>query len=943
MKVGMKIATGIGIMVLIIGAVMLYIGVTLNQINTEMTTLSTEYMKKVEISNKIERTSHEIMYNIRGYGFTSNPEFLNEGLASFEQNEIYLNQAIELSNNSQYMQDAVASFEASKTALTNYKNLVGDTSESIARSDEARTNMLAAIDEYFANTYLYLDSQNQKIASELNAGASAADLSERLSKITYINNIIDYGSVARVSVLSALYNDDPSIFEEASASLANISAEIEQIRRITSQRDNLDQLDRIEESTSIYENSIIVLQTEMENLKALASQREVEGTTLIDNSIALANDGFLMTQELANGIQADVSRSVISMIVGLIVAIALGIAVNYVVITNITKSVKKMTVAANKLATGDVNVDVAYESRDEIGELSTAFENMINGIKDQSEIVRKIADGESGIVVDIRSEEDLLNLKLKEAVNNLATLQSQTEELTDAVEKGNLNKRGDEKILNGIWSDLIKGINNLIEAFVQPINVTNEYVTLIGNGDIPKPITDEYYGDFNNIKNSLNNCITSINNLVEDTNGLIEAAIEGNLDTRADVEKHNGKYKQIVKGINTTLDAVIEPVKEASEVLQEVAVGNLSVEVSGNYKGDHAVIKNALNDTIFSIQRYIREISEVLNKMSQGDLRVDIKSEFMGDFISLKESLNHIIYRFNEVLGEINVSSDQVASASRQVAQSSQALSQGSTEQASSVEEITASITEIAEQTKDNADNADRANLLSQKAMEDAIKGNEQMQEMVEAMKDINDSSVNISKIISVIDEIAFQTNILALNAAVEAARAGQYGKGFAVVAEEVRNLAARSANAAKETTVLIENSVQKVSNGTEIANGTAAALKEIVEGVKQSTDIVGDIAVASKEQADSLSQINEGINQISTVTQSNTATAEESAAASEEMTSQAEVLKDMVSKFNLKNLNGNKYASTSSYPKAKKQSASEDVYEEEIHINLDDVEFGKY
>jgi methyl-accepting chemotaxis protein len=349
--------------------------------------------------------------------------------------------------------------------------------------------------------------------------------------------------------------------------------------------------------------------------------------------------------------------------------------------------------------------------------------------------------------------------------------------------------------------------------------------------------------------------VESIQGLIDGVKRLEKAEMAGDLNYREEITKFEGGYRTIIEGFNKTLDAVLKPIQEADAVLQEVATGNLQTGVTGNYHGGHA---------------------------------------------ALKEAINTAIAAFGKVLGDIHAAAAQVASGSNQVSQGSQALSQGATEQAATMEEISASVTEIANQTKTNAANANKANEFAMLAKENAVKGNERMQEMVRAMDDINESSANISKIIKVIDEIAFQTNILALNAAVEAARAGQHGKGFAVVAEEVRNLAARSANAAKETTALIEGSISKVAAGARIANETAQALNEIVDGVTQTGSLVGEIAVASNEQATGIDQINQGIVQVSQVTQNNTATAEESAATTEELTAQAQMLQEMVGRFKL-------------------------------------------
>jgi len=527
-----------------------------------------------------------------------------------------------------------------------------------------------------------------------------------------------------------------------------------------------------------------------------------------------------------------------------------------------------------------------------IGPLNVAAEYVDRISK--GDIPPKITDTYNGDFNEIKNN---LNVCI-DAVNALV---SDANMLAQAAIAGKLDTRADANKHYGDFRNIVTGVNGTLDAVIGPLNVAAEYVDRISKGDIPPKITDTYNGDFNEIKNNLNVCIDAVNALVSDANMLAQAAIAGKLDTRADANKHYGDFRNIVTGVNGTLDAVILPVKEAAKVLTMMANGNLKARVTGDYKGDHAEIKNALNSTLDSIGSVIQEITYILNEMANSNLDVKTKIEYKGDFEEIKEALDLIIESLNDVLGDVNAATDQVASGSRQLSNSSMSLSQGATEQASSIEELTASIEEISAQTNQNAENANKAKTIAETAKSNAVQGNTQMQGMLKAMSDINESSNNISKIIKVIDEIAFQTNILALNAAVEAARAGKHGKGFAVVAEEVRNLAARSANAAKETTGMIEDSILKVADGTKIANETANALNSIVSGVSEAANLVSDIAVASNEQAIGVEQVNQGLMQISDVVQTTSATSEETAAASEELSGQAEMLKSKVMNFKLK------------------------------------------
>jgi methyl-accepting chemotaxis protein len=370
-------------------------------------------------------------------------------------------------------------------------------------------------------------------------------------------------------------------------------------------------------------------------------------------------------------------------------------------------------------------------------------------------------------------------------------------------------------------------------------------------------------------------------------------------DLQAAISKIFWKVVFVLLGITALSAAMIyllvrgisRPLNQTVEMINCLEQGILDKRLNMDRQDEIGQMGKAMNAFADNLQG---EILTAFDKLADGDLTFEAKG-------FIREPLAKTNAKLNEIMSQIQTAGEQISSGSAQVSDSSQSLSQGATEQASSLEEITSSMTEMSSQTKQNAENATQANQLSAQARDAAGKGNAQMKEMMTAMDEINASGQNISKIIKVIDEIAFQTNLLALNAAVEAARAGQHGKGFAVVAEEVRNLAARSAQAARETADLIEGSVEKAENGVGIAQRTAEALSEIVDGITKTTDLVGEIAAASNEQSQGIGQINQGLSQIESVTQQNTANAEESAAASEELASQAQHLSRMLQNFRLK------------------------------------------
>ena len=801
----------------------------------------------------------------------------------------------------------------------------------------------------------------------------------------------------RIIINESLGADNDSYMKTRIARVAEHKSSIYSINKSLENRWTEEQQDTVEQ----YNNAINRLFPMIDDLVAAVQKGDRQAAIAQYKSVnmetAFTNMEFCLNSLVAAQIysaktQADQNNQIESdslkwMVLVLILSFLLSIAVGVFISINISKPIKNLTSIANKLAMGEVDVYVGETSNDEVGILSKAFINMINNVNSQAECAQKIAAGDLNLHVDSRSENDVLSNSMILVIDTLNNMMLEVDYLLSEAKKDNYSATGDAEKFTGAYKNIVEGINNTVAAVREkiywyeaildsipfPISVTDiqRNVTFVN-----KPV-EEMLGSKRkemlgkqcsscwnaNICNTENCGIEKLENNQprtvfnhEDLNFQVDSSYLYNTSGQA---VGHIELIQDITARSRVLSYQKQEVDRLSKNLKLLAEGNLKLDLTVS-EGDKYTTEERSNFieinqnvslAIDSISDYIKDITHILNQMAEGNLNVSVASDYKGDFVEIKHSLNSIITSFNEVVNEINSSADQVSAGSRQVADGSQALSQGATEQASSIEELTASITEVAAQIKQNALSANEANQLSSKARSDASKGAEEMKEMLVSMENINEACKKIAKIIKVIDEIAFQTNILALNASVEAARAGQHGKGFSVVAEEVRNLAGRSANAAKETEIFIENSLVIVEEGTKKANKTSDALNTIVEGIQQASSIVEDISRASDEQANAITQINNGIEQVSRVVQTNSSTAEESAAASEELSNHANMLKDLVGRFIT---NKSTIVPDIFQDRVDSLFPSEDIQKESmteklpegltmVKINLGEDDFGKY
>lgn len=516
---------------------------------------------------------------------------------------------------------------------------------------------------------------------------------------------------------------------------------------------------------------------------------------------------FAMAQRL----QEKASRNMALVIV---VSIGLMIALSILIIRTTSRSVSMAVMGMGAIAKGDLSQRLTAISGDEMGVMVT---------------------------------------RVGEVSDTIGNLAGEVSELIEAVRAGRLSVRGDSGKFQGAYAELIGNVNELIDAFVEPIEVTANYVERIAAGDIPPLITATYHGEFNQIKENVNALVTALDQLTGQIGDITSAAQSGDMKKRGSTEGYSGVWQEVVVGINDTLDAVTDP---------------------------------------------IREVSRVMSAMAEGDLTVTIDSTFEGDFAQLMNDTGSTLSKLTDVIGKIQDSSDLVSSAANELSVGNQSLSKRTESQVSSLQRTAETMDMMTTTVRQNAENATQANSMAAQARGKAENGGEVVASAVHAMKEIDGSSKRISEIIGVIDEIAFQTNLLALNASVEAARAGEQGRGFAVVASEVRNLAGRSAVAAKEINELIQDSGQKVAEGSRLVDESGRTLEEIVEAIKNVSVVVGEIAEASQSQAAGIDEVSNAVRNMDQMNQENAALVEEATASSASMGDEAHNLTEMMSFF---------------------------------------------
>ena len=499
------------------------------------------------------------------------------------------------------------------------------------------------------------------------------------------------------------------------------------------------------------------------------------------------------------------------------------------------------------------------------------------------------------------NQRSYINQSIEQVRQNFNLLMDDVHTLSQAAEQGQLNIRVDVSRHQGEFQQIVAGFNQTLDAVVVPLQTTARYLDQMAAGHIPTQIEEHFVGDFNLMQTSLKHCTGAIHQLISDVHHLASAAQQGQLNTRVDVDAHAGDFQKIIQGINQTLDAVVSPLHVAADCVKRIAAGDIPAPIHNQYHGDFKVLINNLNTCILAVNRLVEDTRQIADEAQQGQLYslVDVTTH-AGDFREALQGSQEILQRMVAPIHTVKQAAETIHVAAAEIEKGNNDLSRRTETQANALQETSANLETLTSNIKQTAEHAQQASLQASQANQMALQGGEAFNALTTTMQGINETSAQIAQITSVIDSIAFQTNILALNAAVEAARAGEEGRGFAVVAGEVRNLAKRSAASAKEIKELIAASVTQTNASAKQVSQAGHTMHEIVHAVQQVSHSIQAISEASGQQSSGLEQIYASMTSIDETTQQNAALVEEAAAAAESMLEQVHTLVESVNQFKM-------------------------------------------
>ena len=675
------------------------------------------------------------------------------------------------------------------------------------------------------------------------------------------------------------------------------------------------------------------------NLDGAREWRSTTFSTGIANAVAVAtetanfatgqtfNYAFVVSVDQVNS----TNKSLI--ILSITVFIAL-ITVAFLIVAGITKPLAKAVSAAEGVAKGNMDVDLETNSKDEIGTLLHTFDDMVQQIK---------------------------------------SMIKDTNMLSSAAVAGKLEVRAETEHHQGAYKELIIGINQTLDAVIGPLNVTAEYVDRISKGDIPPKITDVYNGDFNEIKENLNGCIDAVGLLINEINLSINNALDGNFQYKANAKKHQGDYSRIMQGVNQLVEAFVEPLKVVGDFLHNASVGSEDIKkITQEYKGDFNLMKNSMNrlhDVLFTVLGELARVAEeakkgnldvradvtkvqgawvmmmgglnsiteasgaiindagdVLSTMATGDLTPRINKNYPGKFGEMRDNINHLGDSLTDLISQLTEAIHTTAAASAEISSTADTLAAGTQQTSSQTDEVATAMEEMSRTVTDNAHNATKTAEVAKQSGRVADTGGNVVRQTVAKMREISlvvkssadnivklgESSKKIGEIISVIDDIADQTNLLSLNAAIEAARAGEQGRGFAVVADSVGKLAISTAGATKEIADMIkgiqndteeavkamEKGTAEVQSGIELADNAGNSIQNILTGINELLQMVNQIAAASEQQSSTSDEISKNVSSISKVVADSAHNIEGVATTANELARMTETLSTLVSQF---------------------------------------------